>query len=86
MQVKTQIQAQSNQTIAVGHQHNHSNSWSAFKNLWKQGGFKSLYRGWYANNPRAFIGSATQLTTFSLISDYLKNYEVSPSLLNYLKL
>ena len=74
--MKTQLQAQSAQCLAVGHQHKHSGTWSAFRSLWKEGGFKSLYRGWYANIPRLFVGSATQLTTFSLASDVLKPCEV----------
>ncbi|XP_043466673.1 solute carrier family 25 member 35-like [Leptopilina heterotoma] len=74
--VKTQLQAQSAQCIAVGHQHTYSGTWSAFKSLWREGGFSSLYRGWYANIPRVFVGSATQLTTFGLISDVLKPYSI----------
>lgn len=75
--MKTQLQAQSAQCIAVGHQHTYSGTWAAFKSLWKEGGFSSLYRGWYANIPRVFVGSATQLTTFGLVSDILKTYQVS---------
>ncbi|XP_051164100.1 solute carrier family 25 member 35-like [Leptopilina boulardi] len=74
--VKTQLQAQSAQCIAVGHQHTYSGTWAAFKSLWKEGGFSSLYRGWYANIPRVFVGSATQLTTFGLVSDILKTYQI----------
>lgn len=76
-QLKTQLQAQSAQTIAVGYQHNHLGTWRAFKSLWKEGGIVALYRGWYANIPRVFVGSATQLTTFGLAADWLRSLQVS---------
>lgn len=76
-QVKTQLQAQSAQSIAVGYQHNHSGSWDAFRSLWLEGGITALYRGWNANMPRVFVGSATQLTTFGLASDWLRSLNVS---------
>ncbi|XP_012154550.1 solute carrier family 25 member 35 isoform X2 [Megachile rotundata] len=85
--VKTQLQAQSAQSIAVGHQHNYSGTWYAFKSLWKEGGFFALYRGWYANIPRVFVGSATQLTTFGLTADWLRSLEIftdQPLLLTFL--
>ncbi|XP_023315746.1 brain mitochondrial carrier protein 1-like [Trichogramma pretiosum] len=74
--VKTQLQSQSAKSIAVGHQHNHSGTMSAFRTLWREGGVKALYRGWYANIPRVFVGSATQLTTFGLFSDWLRPMEM----------
>ncbi|KAK0179195.1 hypothetical protein PV327_008009 [Microctonus hyperodae] len=75
--VKTQMQAQSTEaTLAVGHQHNHTSDWSAFKGLWKEAGIAGLYQRWYANIPRVFIGSATQLTTFSLVGDWLKTFSI----------
>ncbi|XP_017879005.1 solute carrier family 25 member 35-like isoform X2 [Ceratina calcarata] len=85
--VKTQLQAQSAQSIAVGHQHNYSGTWYAFKSLWKEGGVVALYRGWYANIPRLFVGSATQLTTFGIASDWLRSLEIctnQPILLTFL--
>ncbi|XP_015190199.1 PREDICTED: solute carrier family 25 member 35-like isoform X2 [Polistes dominula] len=74
--VKTQIQAQSAQSIAVGHQHDHTGTWSAFRKLWKQGGIAAVFRGWYANIPRLFVGSSTQLTTFGLVSDWLESLNI----------
>ncbi|XP_076168294.1 solute carrier family 25 member 35 [Ptiloglossa arizonensis] len=76
--LKTQLQAQSAQTIAVGYQHNHLGTWRAFKSLWKEGGIVALYRGWYANIPRVFVGSATQLTTFGLAADWLRSLQIFP--------
>ncbi|XP_006621605.1 solute carrier family 25 member 35-like isoform X2 [Apis dorsata] len=74
--IKTQLQAQSAQSIAVGYQHNYLGTWYAFKSLWKEGGIVALYRGWYAGIPRIFIGSATQLTTFDLAADWLRSSQV----------
>ncbi|XP_015509332.2 solute carrier family 25 member 35 [Neodiprion lecontei] len=76
--VKTQLQAQAASSIAVGHQHGHVSTWAAFRNLWREGGFKSFYRGWNAGVPRLFVGSATQLTSFSLASDWLKSINLFP--------
>ncbi|XP_071627313.1 solute carrier family 25 member 35 isoform X1 [Temnothorax americanus] len=76
--VKTQLQAQSAKSIAVGYQHNHSGSWDAFRFLWMEGGVTALYRGWNANMPRVFVGSATQLTTFGLASDWLRSLNIFP--------
>ena len=75
--MKTQLQSQSAQNIAVGYQHNHLNSWSAFKALWIEGGIAALYRGWHANIPRLFVGSATQLTAFGMVADWLRSLQVS---------
>lgn len=79
-QLKTQLQSQSAQIIAVGHQHNHAGTWCTFKSLWKEGGIAALYRRWHANIPRLFVGSATQLTTFGLAADWLRSMQV---LVNY---
>ncbi|XP_043252629.1 solute carrier family 25 member 35-like [Colletes gigas] len=76
--LKTQLQSQSAQTIAVGYQHNHLGTWCALKSLWKEGGIVALYRGWYANIPRVFVGSATQLTTFGLAADWLRSLHICP--------
>ncbi|XP_029659368.1 solute carrier family 25 member 35-like [Formica exsecta] len=76
--VKTQLQAQSATSIAVGYQHSHSGSWDAFKSLWAEGGVRGLYRGWQAGLPRLFVGSSTQLTTFGLASDWLRSLDIFP--------
>ncbi|XP_014211307.1 solute carrier family 25 member 35 [Copidosoma floridanum] len=75
--VKTVLQSKSSKSIAVGTQHEYaSGTIDAFRHLWREGGFSGLYRGWYANIPRVFVGSATQLTTFSLFLDWLKPMEI----------
>lgn len=72
------MQAQTAETsIAVGFQHGHASEWSAFQSLWREGGLAGLYQRWYANIPRVFVGSATQLTAFSLVGDWLKTFSVS---------
>ncbi|XP_011497666.1 PREDICTED: solute carrier family 25 member 35-like [Ceratosolen solmsi marchali] len=73
--VKTQLQSQSAKSIAVGFQHHHTGALDAFRYIWKKGGFFGLYQGWYANVPKTFIGSATQLTVFGLVVDSLKSLE-----------
>lgn len=63
-------------TIAVGFQHGHSSEWGAFQSLWRAAGVAGLYQRWYANIPRVFVGSATQLTMFSLVEDSLRPFKV----------
>ena len=77
LQVKTQLQSQAPGNIAVGTQHNHKGTLSAFKSLWREGGLKGIYRGWHVGVPRISVGSATQLTTYSVVVDYLKPREVN---------
>ena len=76
-QIKTQLQSRSSNNIAVGHQHDHSGTISALKNLWKENGIRGLYRGWHVGVSRISVGSSTQLTTFSVVSDLLKPFEVN---------
>ncbi|KAJ8683231.1 hypothetical protein QAD02_019023 [Eretmocerus hayati] len=73
--VKTQLQSQAAKSIAVGFQHHHNGAFDAFRHAWRDAGFFGLYRGWYANLPKVFIGSATQLTVFGLVTDWLKTLE-----------
>ncbi|XP_014211319.1 solute carrier family 25 member 35-like [Copidosoma floridanum] len=63
--VKTQLQSQSTKSGMI----------PAFRHLWRMHGFFGLYRGWYANLPKTFIGSATQLTVFGIVTDWLKPYD-----------
>ncbi|XP_043268957.1 solute carrier family 25 member 35-like [Venturia canescens] len=76
--VKTQLQAQSAEAISVGFQHKHTGTIAAFRGLWKEGGIVALFRGWQAAIPRLFVGGSTQLTTFSLASDWLKSINAFP--------
>ncbi|XP_011300480.1 solute carrier family 25 member 35-like [Fopius arisanus] len=74
--VKTRMQAQSAEVIAVGFQHGHTSETAAFRSLWREGGLAGLYQRCFANCPRIFVGSATQLTMFSLITDWLKPFQI----------
>lgn len=77
--VKTQIQSQSVESIAVGHQHNHKNQLSAYAKLWNEGGILGLYQRCTAGGARLFVGSATQLTSFSFARDWLQQFQVFDS-------
>ncbi|KAL7288822.1 hypothetical protein TKK_0016798 [Trichogramma kaykai] len=52
------------------------NTYSIFKSLWRENGFKALYRGWNANIPRLFVGSAVQLTVYGLSTDWLEPIQI----------
>ncbi|KAL7288823.1 hypothetical protein TKK_0016799 [Trichogramma kaykai] len=74
--VKTQLQSQSAKNISVGYQHHYSGAFDAFRQVWREAGFWGLYRGWYANLPKTFVGSATQITVFGLVTDWLRTLEI----------
>ncbi|NXN97053.1 S2534 protein, partial [Rhinopomastus cyanomelas] len=69
--VKTHLQAQTKSAVAVGHQHNHENITSAFKNIYKQHGVAGLWRGVTGAVPRVAVGSAAQLATFTSAKDWV---------------
>ncbi|CAH1378862.1 solute carrier family 25 member 35-like isoform X1 [Tenebrio molitor] len=73
--VKTHLQAQAAQAIAVGYQHNHEGTWNAFRKIFVKNGFKGLFRGAGASVPRAFVGSTSQLTSFKYSKEFLNKYE-----------
>ncbi|KAJ3642399.1 hypothetical protein Zmor_025191 [Zophobas morio] len=73
--VKTHLQAQAVQAIAVGYQHNHVGTWSALKNIFVKSGIKGLFRGAGGSVPRAFVGSVSQLTSFKYSKEFLNQYE-----------
>lgn len=68
--VKTHLQSQATQTIAVGHQHNHEGTFKALANIYRKNGVRGLYRGALASVPRAFVGGSSQLVSF----DYAKRF------------
>ncbi|KAL4658520.1 solute carrier family 25 member 34 isoform X1 [Arapaima gigas] len=63
--VKTHLQAQTVEAIAVGHQHNHQGVSSAFVSIYRREGVKGLWRGVNGAVPRVMVGSASQLATFT---------------------
>lgn len=74
--VKTQIQAQSSGQFAVGFQHGHSGMINALISTYKYQGARGLWRGFEGIVPRTAVGSAIQMTTFSMSKDFLSKYEV----------
>lgn len=76
--VKTHLQSQSVEAIAVGHQHQHQGFMSALLNISKKEGIKGLWRGASTSIPRVGIGSASQLFTYSKSKDWLDQYELYP--------
>ncbi|XP_071017585.1 solute carrier family 25 member 34-like [Oncorhynchus clarkii lewisi] len=69
--VKTHLQAQTVEAIAVGHQHNHQGVSSAFANIYWREGVVGLWRGVNGAVPRVMVGSATQLATFSSTKEWV---------------
>ncbi|XP_011662300.2 solute carrier family 25 member 35-like [Strongylocentrotus purpuratus] len=74
--IKTQMQSQSREVIAVGHQHTHSGWLQGLKRIYVEGGVKGLWRGVNAQTMRNGIGSVAQLTAFSQTKDFVTKTEV----------
>ncbi|KAF2880643.1 hypothetical protein ILUMI_25537 [Ignelater luminosus] len=72
--VKTHLQAQAAKEIAFGHQHNHEGTWKAFKKIYREYGFRGLFRGGFSAVPRLFVGSTSQLTSFDYCKQWLNRY------------
>lgn len=77
LQVKTQLQSQSSQSIAVGFQHHHDGFLSAFRKLSQSGGLRGMWRGATASMMRTGIGSGAQLSTFSKSREAINNLNVN---------
>ncbi|KAG5275085.1 hypothetical protein AALO_G00143400 [Alosa alosa] len=73
--VKTHLQAQTVETIAVGHQHNHQGVSSAFASIYRREGLVGLWRGVNGAVPRVMVGSAAQLATFSSAKEWVSHTE-----------
>ena len=71
--VKTQLQSRALQAIAVGHQHHHTSTYQALRDIHMQHGLKGLWRGVEGAVPRLMLGSALQLSTFSYIKEAVRN-------------
>jgi solute carrier family 25 protein 34/35 len=74
--VKTHLQSLAASSIAVGYQHTHTGCSNALWTIYTEHGILGLWRGAFGAMPRAGIGSATQLLSFSLCKDYFGKYEV----------
>ncbi|KAM4588861.1 solute carrier family 25 member 34 [Odontesthes bonariensis] len=71
--VKTHLQAQTVNTIAVGHQHNHLGVSDAFVTIYRRDGLTGLWRGVNGAVPRVMVGSAVQLATFTSAKDWVSH-------------
>ncbi|XP_008407984.1 solute carrier family 25 member 34 [Poecilia reticulata] len=71
--VKTHLQAQSVDAIAVGHQHNHLGVSDAFVTIYRRDGLTGLWRGVNGAVPRVMVGSAAQLATFTSAKDWVSH-------------
>ncbi|KAJ3081147.1 hypothetical protein HDU99_006465 [Rhizoclosmatium hyalinum] len=72
--IKTRLQSQvsaQNSHQAVGHQFAYKNTWDAFVKTLKADGLKGLYRGSVLSMARSFVGSGVNLTTYSMMKEYL---------------
>lgn len=74
--VKTQLQAQSNSQFAVGFQHSHTGMVNALVSTYQHQGVRGLWRGFEGIVPRTAVGSAIQITTFTMSKDFLSQYKV----------
>lgn len=74
--VKTHLQVQSATEIAVGHQHSHRGMVHAFISIYREHGILGLWRGASGSVPRVMVGSAAQLSSFSLSKDMVANLQV----------
>ncbi|XP_076867374.1 solute carrier family 25 member 35 [Brachyhypopomus gauderio] len=74
--VKTQMQNQSTSAIAVGHQYQHRSMWHALVVIHRQHGILGLWRSSSASVPRVSVGSAAQLSTFSISKEFIENLQL----------
>ncbi|KAK7075349.1 hypothetical protein SK128_005787, partial [Halocaridina rubra] len=74
-EVKTHLQSQAVEAIAVGFQHKHQGFIPALIQIGKDEGIRGLWRGASTSIPRVGIGSAAQLFTYSKSKDWLDQYE-----------
>lgn len=78
--VKTHLQAQTMEAIAVGHQHNHLGVSDAFVTIYRRDGVIGLWRGVNGAVPRVMMGSAAQLATFTSAKEWVSHSQwVSPN-------
>ncbi|XP_014241942.1 solute carrier family 25 member 35-like isoform X1 [Cimex lectularius] len=83
--IKVQMQAQSSKSIAVGTQHDVEGTFSEIRKIIKTQGVKGLWRGVGGSLPRRFIGSATQLTSFTLLKEFFAEnniYQIEKGFMN----
>lgn len=74
--IKTQMQAVSSGSYTAKFQHRHTGVVAAFRNMYREGGVKGLYRGYTAHMARVAIGSSTQMASFAACKDFFVQYEL----------
>ncbi|CAG8606137.1 2243_t:CDS:2 [Paraglomus occultum] len=71
--IKTRLQATAAGAIAVGNQHNYSSIPGALKSIVSdEGGVKGLYRGSIISVNRGILGSAANLSSYTMLKDYAR--------------
>ncbi|KAI8849426.1 mitochondrial carrier domain-containing protein [Chytridium lagenaria] len=69
--VKTRLQSAAAKGQAVGHQHQYKGVVDALRQIVRQDGVKGLYRGSVLSMGRSIVGSGTNLSSFSMMKEYL---------------
>ncbi|XP_070560979.1 solute carrier family 25 member 35-like [Ptychodera flava] len=74
--IKTHLQSQATDIIAVGHQHTHTGFFQAVRGIFKEYGVFGLWRGVTGAIPRVMFGSGAQLSTFSNSKEYVEKSQI----------
>ncbi|KAI5709427.1 hypothetical protein M8J76_013766 [Diaphorina citri] len=74
--VKTHIQSRSSQQIAVGTQHHIDGIVKTLGKIYGQFGVRGLFRGALGAVIRVMVGSASQLTSFTIFKSYFKRHKI----------
>ncbi|KAM3961271.1 solute carrier family 25 member 35 [Aphomia sociella] len=74
--LKTRIQAASHPSIAVGKQYRYKGLWDGCRTIYKAEGMRGFFAGINATCSRLAVGSAAQLTTFSIAKEALLKHEI----------
>ncbi|CAG8749301.1 15374_t:CDS:2, partial [Racocetra fulgida] len=71
--VKTRLQSSAADAIAVGNQYGYTSVTSALRRImFEEGGIKGLYRGSMISVGRGILGSAANLSSYTMLKDYAK--------------
>ncbi|CAG8448274.1 1433_t:CDS:2 [Acaulospora colombiana] len=70
--VKTRLQSSAAGAIAVGNQYGYSSISSAFRHIMSEGGIKGFYRGSMISVYRGVLGSAANLSSYTMLKDHAK--------------
>ncbi|KAF9299120.1 Mitochondrial oxaloacetate carrier protein [Linnemannia elongata] len=71
--IKTRLQSHSTGGLAVGNQYAYTGTFSALRTIIVNDGAMTLYRGSVISIARSMLGSAANLTTYSLLKDHARN-------------